>query len=95
MALPDDTGVDLTNSLNVPMRTVGSNTYGEILFAPTGGVMNATDLICLRVKDTNVQAVAPDTVIAVIARSGFIASHPISTGSDPFAYAKDCASSGL
>lgn len=95
--LPTDVVID--QSLNLPALSGDPYTY-EIIFAPTGGVMNAaatssTNLICLYVRDVNAAATAAPALIAIQGRSGLVGAHPVAAGADPYLYAKDPRSSGM
>ncbi len=101
LALPQDVGVDPTNSLNVPSVTVNGQALTQILFSPSGSVIGSgttngmTFFWVSGLAGTPAASFQP-TIIAVQARSGFISAHPVDpNGTDPYAFAKDGRSSGL
>jgi prepilin-type N-terminal cleavage/methylation domain-containing protein len=84
--------------------------YFEILFSPTGAVVGSgsyrfyNDQIFFWVRDLNTFDISADksigrpTIIAVQARSGFIAAFPVApttVSTDPFFYCKNARSSGM
>jgi len=95
LKLPDGVGI-LNNavsaagpgSLNLPPNR-------QILFSPTGAVMGSADgQIMLWVQHMDPR-VKKRTLITVQTRTGFIASHPVSEGADPWEFGKDARSSGM
>jgi type II secretory pathway pseudopilin PulG len=87
-------------SQNVPQRQVGSSTFYEILFSPSGAVIGkgtASGKIILWVLNTaaDISDPASSALIAVQVRTGFIAAHPVASGSDPYQFTEDGRSSGL
>jgi prepilin-type N-terminal cleavage/methylation domain-containing protein len=88
---PNGTGSTRNSSRNIPTSFDGSNS--EIIFAPSGQVINATSgRIILWVADEN--NVSIPTLLTIYSRTGGVAAHPAATGSDPFAFTKDGRSSG-
>jgi prepilin-type N-terminal cleavage/methylation domain-containing protein len=78
--------------------TGGTATQYDILFSPSGSVLyqsNPDGQIFLWVEDTTAKTNAVPVLIAVQLRTGFIATHPVAPGADPYAYARDGRSSGL
>ena len=77
----------------------------DVMFAPNGQVTTATGgLVCLWVrapKDdvpdprNNFDQAGEQVLVAVYPRTGMIATHPVTQGTDPYAAAKDGLNSGL
>ena len=91
-------------SRNVPARTG----FLEILFAPSGAVIGqgtGTGQIIFWVRDITDPFPPPPapldlllgkgTLITVQPRTGFIAAHPVASGSDPYAFTRDGRTSGM
>lgn len=104
LTMPKDIGIDLSRSVNVPIRTVntpsGPVSFLEVLFAPAGGVVGrgtGSDKIILWVRDRTVDHPnGSPTLIVIYTRTGLIAAHPVDvSGSDPYSFAKNPRSSGL
>jgi prepilin-type N-terminal cleavage/methylation domain-containing protein len=86
----------LRGSQNVP----NTGTHLEILFAPSGEVVGRNSgkgKIILWVEDTEAEQSdnASSALIAIKVRTGFISSHPVAPGADPYLFAQDNRSSGL
>lgn len=98
--------VDMHNgrSVNVPARTSGGVVVHEILFGPSGAVIGTgttNSQIILWVRDVTrnsnpANVLDGDPLLVTIQpRTGFVATHPVSSGADPYAFAKDARSSGM
>jgi prepilin-type N-terminal cleavage/methylation domain-containing protein len=101
LLMPQDIGIDLSRSLNLPVRMVGTTPFREVLFAPGGGVIGrgTTDSkIIFWVRDMTLDSptAGGPTLIVVHTRTGLIAAHPVDiAGSDPYSFTRDPRSSGL
>jgi hypothetical protein len=92
----------------VPVRSTDQGPVQEIVFAPSGAVIGQgasnPGFYYLWVRDngadtqrrlsSNALAGNP-RLIVVHPRTGFIASHPVASGSDPYAFLRDGLSSGM
>jgi prepilin-type N-terminal cleavage/methylation domain-containing protein len=109
LSLPQDIIVDFSTnpatgnpySLNVPQRQLAgiANAY-EILFAPSGAVLGQgtpSGKVILWVRNNTKPQSDPGavTLVSIQIRTGFIAAHPISLGSDPYLFTEDGRSSGM
>lgn len=98
-------GPDPVTTLNVT-NTAG---YFDILFSPTGQVMNNSNgIICLWMRDpeqtphprlpddaTGFDAAGEQVLVVVYTRTGMIATQPVTRGTDPYSAAKDGVNIGL
>ncbi|MBV9121766.1 MAG: prepilin-type N-terminal cleavage/methylation domain-containing protein [Planctomycetes bacterium] len=105
-SFPAGVGVDFSSPpwykqpLSNPPARAGNY---EILFGPSGAVVGqntGTGLIGLwvrRLKDDNsVDRLADKPILVTVQpRTGFIATHPVSTSGDPYQFAKDGLASGM
>jgi hypothetical protein len=79
-------------SLNLPPSLTSPGNV-DIVFAPSGQVINATGgQIVLWVWDTN--QVSQPTLLTIYPNTGFVAAHPVAPGNNPFAFTQDGQSSG-
>ena len=96
------TGFASGPSRNVPQRRVSatSSVILEVVFGPGGGLVGSGvggGKVLLWVRD--VSAEPPDgghpILVAIQARTGFIAAHPVAPGADPYAFTEDGRASGM
>jgi hypothetical protein len=111
ITLPDSIAIDMRSSGVGPFGQPGlTGTWGrlgttfspaDILFSPAGGVIfqgviQPCDLIVLWVRNTTLPPMSGSpALIAIQARTGFIAAHPVNPNGDPYAFTKDNKSSGM
>jgi prepilin-type N-terminal cleavage/methylation domain-containing protein len=79
---------------------VGSSTFPEVLFSPTGAVVGsnaASSMIFISVYDTTMNPFDDSRVgiVAVQTRTGFIGAYSVAPGSNPFYFAQTARESGL
>jgi prepilin-type N-terminal cleavage/methylation domain-containing protein len=88
-----------SKSLNVPSRTVGTATYYEIVFSPSGSVVGQGTMagkVILWISDNAVtNTPAPPALIAINNRTGFIGAYEVAPGSDPYLFTEDGRSGGF
>lgn len=102
LQLPQDVGIDLLRSQNVPMRIVSqgaqSDVYFEILFAPNGGLLGTGSLnpiFWLRDMTLDSPFQNDPVLVTISTGTGQTGAHPVDTGPDPYIFARDGRSSGL
>lgn len=99
MRLDGDMAIDGTKSVNIPMRTVGSTTFNEVVFAPSGALVGqgtgSGKVVLWLFDNTQVHQPAPPALIFINARTGFIAECDVASGADPYLFTEDGRSSGL
>jgi prepilin-type N-terminal cleavage/methylation domain-containing protein len=96
------TGFASGPSRNVPERRVSatSNVILEVVFGPGGGLVGSgvgSGKVLLWVRDGSAEP--PDgghpILVAIQARTGFIAAHPVAPGANPYAFTEDARASGM
>jgi prepilin-type N-terminal cleavage/methylation domain-containing protein len=105
ITLPDPVVIDLNTNANYANGTLPlTNVPTYVLFLPSGAAINSPgslpDNMFLWVRDFSVDNTTDITagyasIVAVSARTGFIAVHPPAAGADPYLYARDGRSSGM
>jgi len=89
-------------TLNLPVRTAATESYYEIVFAPSGGVVGkgtvASDKIILWVRDSTAPNVTDHdpALVTIQVRTGFLGTYQVDTTStDPYRYARDPRAGGM
>jgi hypothetical protein len=95
------TGFTSGPSLNVPQRRVSatSNVILEVVFGPGGGLVGpgvGSGKVLLWVRDVSEDSAdsGQGVLVVIQARTGFIASHPVAPGANPYAFTEDPRDSG-
>jgi len=89
----DSSSDTVAGSRNLPPANNGISGSVEIIFSPSGQVINSSSgRIVLWVTDDN--GVSKPTLLTVYTRTGAVAAHPAGPAADLFAYTKDGRSSG-
>jgi prepilin-type N-terminal cleavage/methylation domain-containing protein len=97
LQMAQDVGIDLAVSKGLSK----TNTNYDILFAPSGGLIERGapgDSVILWVRNLMLDTVTQGepVLITIYSKTGFIAAHPVAiSGPDPYAFTKDGRSSGL
>lgn len=97
LQLPDNIGIDQNSSQNLPSRTANGTQIIEVIFSPSGaltgeGSTSRQVIFWVKHLSTNIDR---KTLITVQPRTGFIAAHPVASGSDPYQFTRDARSSGM
>jgi prepilin-type N-terminal cleavage/methylation domain-containing protein len=92
--LPEGTYIDIGKSRGItPLAP--DDTY-EVLFSPNGTTMGGgtgTALVVIYV--TRIDGKGSPLLVTVSPRTGFVATHPVASGDDPYLFTKDARSSGM
>ena len=101
VALPDNVVIDLKLvDTSGPNNQVPATPFRDILFDPAGGVLNtASATLVLWVRDATVENPLAERersrLLSINPRTGLIAAHELSPGTNPLQFATDGRSSGL
>jgi hypothetical protein len=110
LTLTSPVAVDISQSRNLPVRTVivnnavppATDNYVEILFAPNGGVVGrgtvSSDKIILWVRDSSRQNITDNdpVLISIQVRTGFLSTYEVDqTSGDYYKFARDPQAGGM
>ena len=96
------TGFASGPSRNVPQRRVSetSNVILEVVFGPGGGLVGSgvgSGKVLLWVRDVSAEPTSSGNpiLVAIQARTGFVAAHPVAPGANPYTFSEDARASGM
>jgi hypothetical protein len=100
-----NSGFTANNQLSTPPQSPAQArdgaTYHDIVFAPSGVVMNSsTSMIFLWVRNlqrrnTADRLTGKPVLVTIQTRTGFVSMHPVAPSGDPYQFARDGRSSGM